>query len=179
MEQSHVQIRYTQDEDSDHLRQWFDDDNTIRWFHTAKTKKDIEYAVSYWIAFAKQKCSLTATIDGEVCGIATLFMEPYAKVAHRSEIGIIVAEKWRNKGIGTKLLNNLFFLAKNRFDLEFLHLQVFEGSPAISLYKRFGFQEFGRAANWIKEEDGNYLSGIFMSSETSEDKINSHHVELV
>ena len=155
--------RYTTLEDANALTQWFQDGAVLEWFPIIKTQHNISAAVNFWISHSKLNSSLTAEIDGRPCGLATLFLQPYAKVAHQSELGIVVNKKWRNHGVGTILLNNLELLAKNKFNLEFLHLQVYAENPAISLYERLGFAEFGRHEHWIKEENGQYRTYLFMS----------------
>jgi putative acetyltransferase len=67
----------------------------------------------------------------------------------------------RNKGIGSFLMRSMMRLAKEQFHLEPIHLQVYAENPAMRLYKRFGFREFGRQTHWIKEED-RYVGRIFM-----------------
>ena len=52
-------------------------------------------------------------------------------------------------------------LAKEKFKIELLHLQVYAENPAMNLYKRFGFKEFGRQESWIKEEN-RYVGRVFM-----------------
>ncbi|NGX26957.1 MAG: hypothetical protein K940chlam6_00884, partial [Chlamydiae bacterium] len=44
---------------------------------------------------------------------------------------------------------------------EMLHLEVYETNPAINLYRRLGFTEFGIQKKFIKE-DGRYMGKIFM-----------------
>lgn len=158
-----LSMRYTIVKDGNALTEWFHEDEILDWFPIAKTQHDIDAAVKFWIDYSKLNSSLTAEIDGCPCGLATLFLQPYAKVAHQSEIGIIVNKEWRGKGVGTILLGNLEQLAKDNFNLEFLHLQVYEKNPAISLYKRLGFIEFGRHETWIKEKNGKYRECLFMS----------------
>ena len=68
---------------------------------------------------------------------------------------------FRNKGIGSFLLNSVMRLAKEQFKIELLHLQVYAENPAQKLYKRFGFREFGRQTHWIKESD-RYVGRVFM-----------------
>ena len=71
-------------------------------------------------------------------------------------------EKFRGHGIGTALVTELLKLAKNRFKMEMIHLEVYIGNPAVRLYERLGFVEFGRQTHWIKEPDGTYVGRIFM-----------------
>ena len=54
--------------------------------------------------------------------------------------------------------------AKNHFKIEILHLEVYQGNPAIRLYERLGFKEFGRQPKFIKI-GGEYLDKIMMQKE--------------
>lgn len=153
-------VRYTQPQDAEHLKAWLLDPEISTWFPMAN-EAEVEDAVRRWISFSRVKSSLTAELDGVPCGIVTLYVQAYKKLLHQSEFGIIVATGMRNKGIGSFLLRSLMRIAKEQFKLELLHLQVYAENPAIRLYKRFGFREFGRQTHWIKEED-RYVGRIFM-----------------
>lgn len=156
-----LEFRYTESSDGTQLKQWLLEPEVYRWFPMYDTP-EINDAVHRWISFGRYKCSLTAVFNGEPCGLATLYLQPYKKLAHQCEFGIIVGEGFRGKGFGSALLNHLIYLAKDRFKIDLLHLQVYEGNPAITLYKRFGFEEFGRQSRWIKEDEGEYRGRIFM-----------------
>lgn len=155
-----IDIRYTELEDAKYLKEWLIDTETLRWFPMFD-ELEVDDAVMRWIAFYRYHCSLTITKDGVPCGIATLYLQPYRKLAHQCEFGIIVGKEYRNMKIGSYLMKNLIHLAKTKFNIELLHLQVYAENPAISLYQRFGFQEFGRQNSWIKEED-RFCGRIFM-----------------
>ncbi|MCB1114707.1 MAG: GNAT family N-acetyltransferase [Chlamydiia bacterium] len=156
-----IEIRYTEMADGKYLREWLLDPNVNRWFPMVDTA-EAEDATNRWIGFARWRCSLTATRDGVPIGITTLYLQPYKKLAHQCEFGIIVSDKERGKGVGTYLLKSLMALAKETFKIELLHLQVYAGNPATRLYERLGFKEFGRQNEWIKELDGSYTARIFM-----------------
>jgi RimJ/RimL family protein N-acetyltransferase len=156
-----LDIRYTEATDAPHLKEWLSDPAVNTWFPMDDTP-EIDDAVARWISFSRYRCSLTAVMDGVPCGIVTLYLQPYRKLAHQCEFGIIVAPAYRNRGIGSDLLKNLIHLAKEFFHIELLHLQVYAKNPAIRLYKRFGFVEFGNQTHWIKERDGTYTGRIFM-----------------
>lgn len=155
-----LDIRYTAMEDAPYLKKWLCDPTVGRWFPMAD-EVEINDAVARWIGFARYQCSLTAVMDGIPCGIITLYLQPYKKLAHQCEFGIIVGPDYRGQGVGTALLRNLEHLAKNQFRLELLHLQVYQDNPAERLYAKMGFKEFGRQTGWIKEE-GQYVGRIFM-----------------
>lgn len=160
-QESPLDFRYTDLADGRYLKEWLKDPNVGRWFPIYEDA-EVDDAVHRWIGFSRYKCSLTATINGEPVGIATLYLQPYRKLAHQCEFGIIVAPNHRGKGIGTKLIQNLIHLAKDRFKIELLHLQVYQDNPAIHLYERMGFTEFGKQPRWIKEIDGSYTGRVFM-----------------
>lgn len=155
-----VEVRYTEPEDGKYLKEWLMDGSVRRWFPMAD-EVEIEDAVMRWIAFYRFKCSLTITKDGVPCGIATLYLQPYRKLAHQCEFGIIIGHDFRNMGIGSYLMNSIMHLAKEKFKIELIHLQVYAENPAMNLYKRFGFKEFGRQDAWIKEEN-RYVGRVFM-----------------
>jgi RimJ/RimL family protein N-acetyltransferase len=153
-------MRYTQPQDAEHLKAWLSDPEVSHWF-PMYNEAEIDDAVRRWISFSRVKSSLTAELNGVPCGIVTLYVQAYKKLMHQSEFGIIVASGMRGKGIGSFLLRSMMRLAKEQFHLELVHLQVYAENPAIRLYKRFGFREFGRQTHWIKETD-RYVGRIFM-----------------
>lgn len=155
-----LEIRYTEPGDAKYLREWLMEPGILRWFPMAD-QLEIDDAVMRWIAFYRYKCSLTVVKDGIPCGMATLYLQPYRKLAHQCEFGIIVGTGYRNMGIGSFLMNGIMHLAKEKFKIELLHLQVYAENPAMNLYKRFGFKEFGRQDSWIKEND-RYVGRVFM-----------------
>lgn len=155
-----VEIRYTEPGDAKYLKEWLTEPGILRWF-PMEDQLEIDDAVMRWIAFYRYKCSLTVVKDGVPCGIATLYLQPYRKLAHQCEFGIIVGQGYRNMGIGSYLMNSIMHLAKEKFKIELLHLQVYAENPAMNLYTRFGFTEFGRQNSWIKEGD-RYVGRVFM-----------------
>lgn len=155
-----IEIRYTEPGDAKYLKSWLMNPSVMNWFPMVD-EIEVDDAVMRWIAFYRYKCSLTITKDGVPCGIATLYLQPYRRLAHQCEFGIIIATEYRNMGIGSYLMNSVIHLAKEKFKIELLHLQVSAENPAINFYKRFGFKEFGRQNSWLKDKD--YYGGrVFM-----------------
>jgi RimJ/RimL family protein N-acetyltransferase len=155
-----IAIRETKPEDAFPLTQWFSEPGILRWFPMIN-EKEIEDAVRVWMAYLKLGASITAEMNGQPCGMALLYIQPYKKLAHQCLFTIIVDSSYRNKGIGTELMHAVMKLGKEKFHLELLHLEVYEGNPAISLYRRLGFVEFGAQRHFIKEE-GVYRGKILM-----------------
>ncbi|MEM1283002.1 MAG: GNAT family N-acetyltransferase [Chlamydiota bacterium] len=150
-----IDIRYTEPEDAPHLKRWLLDSEVSRWFPMAD-EMEIDDAVNRWIGFCRYRCSLTAVKDELPVGLITLYLQPYKKLAHQCEFGIIVAPECRGQKVGSEMLTNAIHLAKVKFKIELLHLQVYEGNPAMRLYTRFGFREFGKQTQWIKENPGEH-----------------------
>lgn len=153
-------FRLAQQEDAPHLIEWLSDPKIIRWFPMCDAR-EIEDAVRIWVGYSRIEAAITALWDGIPCGMANLYIQPYKKQAHTCLFAIIVKEEMRNKGIGKALLHHLMKHAKERFQIEILHLEVYDGNPAKHLYEKMGFTEFGRQSRFIKE-DGRYYAKIFM-----------------
>ena len=153
-------IRPTTLEDAPFLVQWLQDQEILRWFPMIN-QREIEDAVRIWMTYQKLEAGLTAIWQGAPCGMAVLYIQPYKKLSHQCVFAIIVDKEYRNKGIGSVLLTQLMKHAKEKFHLEILHLEVYSGNPAIHLYQRLGFKEFGYQSHFIKEK-GEYLGKIFM-----------------
>ncbi len=156
----HLTFRLTQLEDAPFLLEWLSDPNIMRWFPMYDLR-EVEDAVRIWIGYSKIETGVTALWDGAPCGMANLYIQPYKKQAHTCLFSIILQEEMRGKGVGTALLEYLMKYAKERFKIEILHLEVYDGNPARHLYEKLGFKEYGRQEKFIKE-DGKYSAKVFM-----------------
>lgn len=157
---SNLTIRVTKPEDAEHLKQWLFEPGVLRWFPMFD-EREVDDAVKIWVSYARYEACFTIECDGVPCGVANLYLQPYKKLAHQSLFAIIVSEKFRNKGVGTALLNHLIKQAKEKFKLEILHLEVYQGNPAIHLYERMGFKQYGLETHFIRDQ-GEYISKIMM-----------------
>ncbi|MBS0653306.1 MAG: GNAT family N-acetyltransferase [Verrucomicrobia bacterium] len=155
-------IRYTYLTDAPYLRDWLLMEEVQRWFPVSQ-EKEIDDAAQCWVGFSRYNSSLTATIDNVPCGMGTLFLMPYKKVAHHCLFKLVVEPKHQRRGIGRALLRNLKHLAKNHFRLELMHIEVFEGNPFIHLLEELDFHEFARQEKFVKD-GGRYLSRILYQS---------------
>ena len=105
-----------------------------------------------WIGFSRYRSSLTGMIQETPCAIGTLFLMPYKRVAHHCSFYLIVDADHRKKGVGTSMVRNLLHLAKNRFHLDSVHVEVFPPNPLLSILRKVGFEEFAMQENYIKIE---------------------------
>ncbi len=157
---NHVTIRPAEEGDQQHLVNWLLQPGVLEGFPLTDLR-EVEDAARIWMSYSKFGAVLTALWDGVPCGNATLYLQPYKKLAHQCLFAIIVDEKYRGKGVGRKLLGELIHLAKTKFHIELLHLEVYEGNRAINLYKEFGFEPYGMQKHFVKE-DGRYRAKILM-----------------
>lgn len=141
-------IRYTLLEDISYLEEWFKDPSVCDDYPFTPLEK--EPALKNWIGFAKYKASLTGTIDDVPCAIGTLFLMPYKKVAHHCSFFLFVTPERRHQGIGTSMVKNLLHLAKTRFRIESVHVEIYEPSPLLSILLKLGFHQFVRQENFVK-----------------------------
>jgi len=155
-----LKIRLTTFEDAPYLMKWVSQPDILRWFPMCDAR-EIEDAVRIWVGYSKFQACLTAEWQGVPCGMANLYIQPFKKLAHTCLFAIIVQEEMRGKGVGKALLTELMKHAKEKFHIEILHLEVYDGNPAKKLYERLGFVEFGHQTHFIKE-DGKYLGKILM-----------------
>ncbi len=155
-------IRYTYLTDMSYLRQWVLSPGMLKWFPMG-SEKEIEDALQCWMGFCRWSASLTATINHVPCGVGTLFLMPYKKVAHHCLIKLIVDPHWQRKGIGLSLVKNLKHLAKSYFHLETIGSEVFEGNPLMALLQQSGFTEVFRQERAVKDEEG-YKARIFFEA---------------
>ena len=103
-------------------------------------KEELSNANSYY---------LVAKLDNEILGFAGI-----KYVLNDADIMNIVVKKSKRKlGIGSLLLKNIIELCK-KLNVSTLFLEVNEKNlPAISLYKKFGFEEVGFRKNYYKENN--------------------------
>jgi RimJ/RimL family protein N-acetyltransferase len=149
---SELQIRYSEVEDSDFLYKCLEDEENLYWFPMSSQEEGVQVARN-WVNYFRFKSSLTATWQGKTCGIATLFLMPYKKTAHHGSFYIMVDKEMRRQGIGSTLLLNLLNLAKNYFDLEQVHIEVFQDSPLISLLLKKDFMLLAKQEHYVKIND--------------------------
>lgn len=155
-----ITTRFTEESDYDLLVTWLMRPGVLRWFPLYDLR-EVEDAVRIWIYHTKQSAVLTALVDGVPCGVAVLYLQPFKKLAHQCLFAIVVDEPYRGRGVGTKLLTDLMALGKERFQLTMLHLEVYDGNPAIHLYRRLGFEQYGFQRCFIKD-NGEYIGKIMM-----------------
>ncbi len=156
-----LKIRFSEKSDAKYLIKCLSDPEILKWF-PMYNKFAIDDSVRIWMSYITYRAVITAIYDGNVCGNALIYLNSFKKISHTALFAMIVDKEYRGKGIGTVLFKELFKLAKERFKLEMLHLEVYTGNPAIHLYERQGFEKYGVQKKFLKELDGTYYDKILM-----------------
>ncbi len=142
-------IRYSEQDDLPILRSWFAPPQE-RYPFPFQTDEETDLVLGNWIGFYRYKAALTGMLGSEPCAMGTLLLMPYRKVAHHASFFVIVDAQHRRKGIGTSMILNLLHLAKTRFSLEGVAVEVYEPNPILSILEKNQFPVFARQDNFIK-----------------------------
>lgn len=92
-----------------------------------------------------------AFINNQLVGIAGLQREAQRKLAHKAFVwGVYVAPESRRQGVAEQLLRAAVEHARREFSVRQINLGVnTRNAPAIALYKRLGFVEFGLERGYL------------------------------
>ncbi|MDN3505228.1 MAG: GNAT family N-acetyltransferase [Rhabdochlamydiaceae bacterium] len=148
-----LSIRQAEISDSEPLIQFLMEPGVLPYFPMCELK-EVEDAAKVSVSYRDSNAAFTAEYDGEICGNTILYISPFTKNKRQCLFMIIVGEKFRNKGIGSMMLDHLFEVAKNEHNINLLHLEVYEDNPARKLYERKGFEQYGVHPKFLKEPDG-------------------------
>lgn len=100
-----------------------------------------------------------AEADGRAVGQSNA-RKRSGRLRHTAGLGVFVKKQYRNQGIGSMLMKELENQAK-RIGVEILYLEVYGVSPAVKLYERLGYREYGRLPCGIKYR-GEYVDRVSM-----------------
>lgn len=152
-DQKDYDIRFSFLTDESFLKDTLYDEETRLWYPPS-SESDVNIFVRNWAGFARYNASLTAVYKNQVIGQATIFLMPYVKVAHLAMMYMVVKKEFRNKGVGRSLLKNINHLAKTKFSLDSLHVEIFEGCPIEELLLKEGYQQIIYQENFVELPEG-------------------------
>ena len=109
---------------------------------------------------------LVAIVDGRIVGSAGVeAVGSRRKVAHRARFGISVLKEQWGMGIGRVLMESCIDCAR-RAGYAQLELEVVAGNErAVSLYRRAGFEEYGRNPRGYRSASAGYQELVHMRLE--------------
>ena len=148
------EIRSAQDEDRFALAVLFAAVAEERTGIGAEPPVDVEARAAGW------------TLDGAVVAVASDDIVGWLRVDQTpfgfGEIGMLVAQEWRRRGVGAALLTAGIEWARER-GLHKLSLSVFaHNAAAIALYHKFHFVEEGRRVKHFRRANGELWDAIEM-----------------
>jgi len=97
---------------------------------------------------------LVAEVDGVVVGSAVLQRKNHPLYRHRADlVGMVVCGEYQRRGIARRLIEALRDHAA-QIGVTIFETSVRGGTPAEEVYRRVGFQEYGRLSGGIAETWG-------------------------
>jgi ribosomal protein S18 acetylase RimI-like enzyme len=154
MREAPFQIRPARDEDRLQLALQFAAVAEERDGIATEPPVDVDARAASWTI----EGTLVAVAGAEIIG--SLVLEPSRHGF--GEIGMAVAREWRGRGVGSALLAAAIEWARDR-GLHKLSLGVFaHNTPAIELYRKFGFVEEGRRIKQYRRSSGELWDAIEM-----------------
>lgn len=156
-----ITIRNLVEADKYTLKQWLMDPVALS-YNPMSDLREVEESLKVWLTFARLGSAYIAEVDGKPMGAANLYIQQFEKLKHQSMFVIIVGPEYRGQGIGTVLTKHLIKMAKEKYKMKLLHLEVYHTNPAQRMYERLGFVRYGEHKDFIKEADGTRVSKVLM-----------------
>lgn len=105
---------------------------------------------------------IAAWSDGAPIGtVSVRAVGAKSRERHRSRLGICLLRAYWGRGVGTRMMETALELARDSGFLQ-LELEVdAENQRAIALYRRFGFEEYGRLPGATRR-DGQFFDELLM-----------------
>jgi putative acetyltransferase len=116
----------------------------------AETMKDVE---------SGRAVVVIAESEGKVVGRSNA-RKRSGRLRHTAGLGVFVRKMFRGQGIGSEMMRELENQAR-AVGVEILYLEVYDISPAMRLYERLGYREYGRLPGGIKYR-GEYVDQVSM-----------------
>ncbi len=105
---------------------------------------------------------ISCIVDGRIAGSCQISFRTGLKDRHRASVAIALLKEFWNLGIGTRMFEELFRVARDR-GVRQIELDFIEGnSRARALYEKMGFRITGVKPDAIRLKDGTYLNEYMM-----------------
>jgi len=109
----------------------------------------------------KKALVLFAEIDGKLVGDASIHAYHLDVSAHVGCFGIMLREEFTGLGIGARLAEKIFGLAKKETEFRIIESGFFEENKrSRALHKKLGFKEYGVFPNAVRLRNGKYAGHV-------------------
>ena len=111
----------------------------------------------------RDSCIVVALVGPQLVGQISIRSGAYLRTKHVGTIEMFVAQGFRGLGIGSQLLKFAIGWCTQHSSLRKIDLSVFaDNKAAISLYRKFGFEEEGRVKGAFREVDNRLRDNLMM-----------------
>ena len=108
---------------------------------------------------------IVAEVDGMLAGRLSIARDPHPASTHVADLGLMVAARFRRRGVGSALLAAAEEWARNA-GVTKLELHVFPHNfPAIALYERLGYEREGYRRRHYRRAAGEPVDAILMAKQ--------------
>ena len=105
---------------------------------------------------------LIALSNGNIVGDATLHFNPIGWTRHQADVRLTTSTRFRVKGLGTILLQNLIDIA-TQLGLEQISIEIPPVlDKAFYLFEKMGFKEVANLQGFVKDLEGNESDLVLM-----------------
>ena len=106
---------------------------------------------------------ITCFVDGRIAGNCQISFRAGKKDRHRASVAIALLQEFWNLGIGTRMFEEMFQIARERGDVRQIELDFIEGNKrARGLYEKMGFRITGVKPDAIRMKDGSFVNEYMM-----------------
>ena len=153
---ANVKLRAPQWEDLDDFMDLMEELVELEAMIARNEKRPWDVEIENWARIIKdteldKSATVVAEVDGCLVG-HTGFHRRGGWLSHVASLGTIVRIDYRNMGIGGEMLREVEVQAR-RLGVEVLTLEVYDVNPAMRLYKRHGYREYGRLPGGVCYRD--------------------------
>ena len=111
----------------------------------------------------KNALMIACVVDGKIAGNCQISFRTGMKDRHRASVAIALLQEYWHQGIGTKMFEELFRVARERGGIRQIELEFIEGnSRARGMYEKMGFRITGVKPDAIRLKDGTFVNEYMM-----------------
>ena len=106
---------------------------------------------------------IACVVDGRIAGNCQISFRTGKKDSHRASVAIALLQEFWSLGIGTRMFEEMFRIARERNGVLQIELDFIEGnSRARHLYEKMGFRITGVKPDAIRMKDGTFVNEYMM-----------------